>query len=79
MLINVTPEDIANGARCDDSHCPIALALVRECKEDNVTVSLDAIYVGPRRFDAPSAVSRFVVDFDEARPVTPFTFILPTE
>ena len=78
MLINVTPEDITRGVRLSACSCPIALAIKRTTT-DSASVTDHTIYIGTRHFATPQSVRRFIEYFDDARPVYPFTFILPTE
>lgn len=75
MRITVTAEDIAKGKRVSSNRCPIALA-VRRVIPDFLWVN--NWYVITQRGARPlsKSASKFTRDFDKARPVKPFKFIL---
>lgn len=79
MLITVTQEDIARGARWDCGTCPVALALTRAFGAQLHTSG--AWVWRPTRDETapllrplPPEVGLFVSRFDNHRPVEPFTF-----
>ena len=88
LVVEVTQEDIDHGVIGDADMCPIALA-VKRVAPGNVheVIVFDQVFItyrnncgteGTEQFKASTPVDafRFVVDFDEARPVSPFTFTL---
>ena len=83
MKINVTEEDIRMGLRYECSKCPIAIALKRAYKEERVAVSTVAflIYhlsIPLHTLDDDSNIVSFIEDFDNGRPVKPFSFEIKT-
>ncbi len=78
MRINVTAEDIANGARGDCYACPIALAARRAGLEDP-DVQDFLMYVSNdlgdvESTDLPAEAGVFMDRFDDGLPVQPFSF-----
>lgn len=85
-VVNVTEEDIRDGARLDTECCPVALALERQ-------FGLGWVYVDELKIDGvvgndgpefgcylnPPEVVEFIDAFDNERPVKPFSFTLPDE
>lgn len=80
LRVEVTAEHIAAGAASNAFHCPVALACeaagLRLARVDGVNVGFDG---GPEKRGSarlPVRASRFVDDFDNERPVKPFSFVL---
>ena len=82
MKVEVTQEDINRGMPKVCDRCPIALAMRR--------AGCAFVYVEPHRVDwrrrgilsgkyssLPSEATRFIMAFDNAEPVQPFTFEVP--
>lgn len=78
IKVKVTKQHIKNGKQDNVHFCPIALA-VRALGYKRVTVDSDNIITRNACFSMPYEASDFVFDFDEFRPVKPFTFIALTE
>ncbi len=82
MRIEVTQEDIDNGARNCNVGCPIARAIRRCTGEAYVSVGYDGASAGPsllesKRFRLPADVSERIVAFDSPGGVmVPFAFDL---
>jgi hypothetical protein len=76
--IEVTKEDIENGARKTSMRCPIALALTRTLGAD-CSVGLNDIYIqGVRRcVELPWPARAFIMRYDEGEAVVPFCFEIP--
>lgn len=82
VTITVTKEDIEKGVMSECDKCPIALAVAR------VGVKLPRVFASEVFFDDPDvpalrikaklppAATRFICDFDEDEPVSPFSFDL---
>lgn len=86
-LIDVTAEDIARGIRRDCDSCPLALAIVRRCKQGAfVAVGTDTVHFYPNRsvtgrlakevVRLPQSAADFRMCFDVHGPdqVRPFQF-----
>ena len=80
MKINVTEDDIKNGVVFACYKCPIALAVKRAVGAANVRVGTETIRIFkgavPRHFKMTDAAKVFVKDFDDSKPVQPFSFDL---
>jgi hypothetical protein len=81
MTITVTAEDLTQGVRGSHTACPIALAVTRATGADTVSVGRQFIRFwrdGKRygMYTTPTLWS-FIMDFDEGRPVKPFSFSFP--
>ena len=79
MKINVTEEDIRMGLRANCCYCPIAIALKKAFKVKRVAVSPVAFSIGRLRIfvctlDDNSNIANFIEDFDNEKPVKPFSF-----
>jgi hypothetical protein len=88
ITIEVTQEDINNGERKDGCKCPVALAFQRAGARGAFSVGY--FYVYPKGLTAsdsetvsdkiriarslPEEVTQFNHDFDDGKPVTPFSF-----
>lgn len=79
--IEVTQEDIDKGVPGNPCSCMVARAVRRRFAKHkkSVQVFYGGVYVGNRTFDLPKVAIRKMYDFDERRPVTPFTFIMETD
>ena len=75
MKIDVTQEDIVNGKKKSCDECPIALAMIRAGYK-NVSVGSYFISSGNLTYLVPPEVTKFVLDFDAEKPVSPFSFEL---
>jgi hypothetical protein len=73
ITVEVTAEDIANGARKVGGNCPIARAIRRATGCSDVFVTADAIVAG-EIYELPSEAEDFIWAFDGGQDVTPFTF-----
>lgn len=80
MKAKIIKKDIKHGERNSCADCPIALAVKRMLKLDNVLVyshvrvidnSLKATY-----YKLPKKATDFILKFDEGHTVKPFTFEL---
>jgi hypothetical protein len=81
LTVTVTAGDIARGERDDGSRCPIALAAGRAGIADPFA---GQAYIGTDEaesddgcypvYDLPAEARQFIGDFDNERPVAPFTF-----
>lgn len=86
MKINVTAEDIKNGARVHCCICPVSLAIRRALNQPinlenyfNVQTGFMLIsIVGEevKRYNTPKSVQRFINKFDMGKEVKPFSFFL---
>lgn len=79
--IEVTQEDIDNGAPCKARFCPIALAIKRKIHFEYFAISQSTFDYGPeenRKYgETPAEVARFISLFDCVRDsVKPFSFEL---
>src|SRR5690348_452339 len=82
--IEVTQEDIDKGLKGNCSACPIALAVNRTIPGANSTVSdmFNHVYcpgVSRKNADTPDDAAWFISDFDDGKPVEPFSFTLTLE
>lgn len=79
VRINVTKRDIELGKPGEGEGCPIALAARRHPELKGCAVGLGLIGTEALGYDSmplPEEARRFVVDFDDGRPVAPFSFTL---
>lgn len=84
IRINVTQEDIFNGARCSSSKCPVAQALHKIIKPEfhfSIGISdFTLIRRHPSKILAEGVISdevkTFIRDFDSYNQVKPFSFDL---
>ena len=78
MKITVTKEDIQKGRRGDPFLCPVARAIKRRCKLTGrkVVVGNSLASVLSRTLDIPKKAQKFINNFDDKRPVKPFSFNL---
>jgi len=75
MLVEVTAEDIANGTRASCANCPVARAVHRALGSP-ANVGLFEIWANDpfRQVKTTRAVRKFICDFDDGKPVAPFSF-----
>lgn len=81
LVIEVTADDIRLGKPHDACLCPIARAIARLLGADDVAVGLNDMCatflpgdLALTERDLPVEAARFIADFDDGRPVAPFTF-----
>ena len=78
FTVNVTQKDIDEGVAEDCYACPIALAAMRAtgCKGAGVSPYYLRLFYDNEEasYRLPRAAERFVLDFDEGKPVEPFSF-----
>jgi hypothetical protein len=74
--INVTQEDIDNGNNADACACPVALALRRSFKVDDIWVQPYEMSANGHVYMNPSKVRDFINNFDRGMKVKPFKFEL---
>ena len=81
MKIEVTQEHIDQGIINSLVNCPIALAIKSKgfnCRLDQLYIYIDLkdkiIYI-----QTPKFVANFIKDFDDGRPVSPFSFEIDNE
>ncbi len=89
IKISVTQEDIDHGTASDCATCPVALALKRTLKGNEVIV--EEVYAGVNYLyffykkrmvylcNTPRIVNKFMNDFDMGREVSPFDFEVEVE
>jgi len=75
MEIQVIKDDIKNGKRLNECHCPIALAFKRKGFK-SVKVTRHFVEIEGFDFELPNDVKNFVKDFDNKKNVEPFEFKL---
>lgn len=82
VTVEVTQADIEKGCKKDANNCPIARAVLR-CEKSITGVQVADSITGWRydgeevfRVDTPKAAYDFIDNFDNRRPVAPFTFTL---
>ena len=73
--VDVTADDIANGARLDCFACPIALAMKR-ATDAFLAIGANYVEFASHSVRLPREVSDFVFDFDGGYEVQPFSFDL---
>jgi hypothetical protein len=71
--IDVRAVDIAKGKRLQSGCCPIALAVHRCCRTDDVEVDIDFVRVGETYYESPAL---FIYRFDSRLSVRPSRFAL---
>lgn len=92
LTVRVTDKHIAEGVRCDDNSCPVALAVIDALAGAGIAcgaVSVECEYVQADFFEGgaervlrmyhaelPPRASDFVWDFDGEKPVVPFEMVL---
>lgn len=74
MKIQVTADDIARGAPCEQDFCPVALALHRATGRRWLVGFNAACTSDGGHLNLPLPVQVFVKAFDAAFPVEPFEF-----
>lgn len=92
ITVEVTPLDIAMGVRRSCFNCPIAKAVKRAIKRDDLEIGIEPCRVLAKKLDAqltygsfehfailPEEAMRFINSFDNEEPVQPFAFELLTE
>lgn len=78
MKIQVTQEDIDQGTPSEVCACPIALAAKRVFAHREIAVLDIVIQIGDRwEMALPDSAQKFIEEFDNGLPVTPFEFELP--
>lgn len=78
VKFNVTQGDIEKGKPNDSMWCPIGLCGKRTL-EQCVQVGVREIEINHHIYDLPKKAGKFIEDFDEQRPVKPFSFVLRLE
>lgn len=81
IVVNVTHSDIDDGTKMSCTGCPVVLGIRRslghlgDVRVGNPCVSL---WNNGRRYETivPPEASRFISNFDDGRPVSPFSFSL---
>jgi hypothetical protein len=82
VKVEVSPYCILVGRRYDDGHCPIAVAVKQAMDIDWAEVAEEDITVGTvddapsKTADLPRSARRFIKNFDRAKDVSPFNFVL---
>lgn len=72
--ITVAQQHINKGIRRYDCGCPIALALIEQCMTPQVRVRGMFADIAQHNVKLPKRAQKFICDFDNERPVKPFTF-----
>jgi hypothetical protein len=80
MDIEITQADIDNGRHNDPECCPVALAIRRQTPYPNAVVS--RLGWSPDSYESelisfPKSVEMFITNFDNRRPVSPRTLMIP--
>ena len=80
LEINLKQCHIDKGQRAECTRCPGALALLEQV-QDIESIDVDDVRVvfftpmGKRvRVETPVELQKFIIDFDDGKPVQPFTF-----
>lgn len=74
MIINVTADHISHGKRANACDCPVALAARAAGFKDAQVYASHMYWLGGRKMqDLPNKAMAFIRDFDEGRPVQPFS------
>ena len=73
MKFYIGKNDIKNGKRGDAYDCPIALAVKRKLKTDNVRVNFWSITINGTKYTAPRNAKEFIYNFDARNKVKPTT------
>lgn len=77
VTISVTQKDIDQGKQALCFFCPVALATQRTTDIENCTVGLEKIMIsGHRSVPLPLEVRQWIWDYDYARKVEPFSFVI---
>jgi len=81
IIVDVTEMDILEGVPMECDQCPIAIALLRHGEEVSVAVKNATLIKDGEMYTAglPSQVTKFICDFDDGLPVSPFQFPLNLE
>ena len=74
LVVEVTAEDIREGARVSCTTCPIARAASRTTGAPAWVAYTHIQVAAPGLFSTNDAARRFINDFDAGRPVEPQTF-----
>ena len=74
MKVTVTQEDIDKGRPQVGHGCPIAIAVKRSNKSNTVWIGRFTAFIGADCYPLPGTAMQFVKDFDNNKPVEPFTF-----
>lgn len=80
IIVEVTEQDIKDGARGDCYYCPIALAVQRALNHPpKVHVIISYVHVvmedlSMKTYSLPQVATDFIVDFDHDFKISPFTF-----
>lgn len=80
MTIHVTQDDISRGLKNDCCRCPIALAIEpfgRRLFVNEYSISYDRFE--EYGIELPKIAVQFIEDFDDYKPVKPFSFNLSAE
>lgn len=77
MLIEVTQADIDKGEASNCSECPVALAARRAFLSRNVSVNQVILCTNQDIYSLPKSARQFILDFDDGKPVKPFSFQIP--
>ena len=77
MKITVTQRDIERGSKFHCTRCPVARAIRRKlnCRLE-VFCTYGLLFNPKQYFKIPSIASIFIKDFDNEKPVRPFSFEL---
>jgi len=75
VRIDVTQEDIANGEQTAPWSCPVGQAITR-CYGPHGGVVATDVKIKHMVVLLPYEATRFIRDFDNGRPVKPFSFML---
>lgn len=73
-LIKITRQDISLGEPYSVSNCPVARAVIRTFKTQDVVVTGLDIEVKGVPYTVPQSVIKFVMNYDLEREVEPFSF-----
>ena len=78
-LINITQNDIKEGVQSSPTMCPIARAVRRALKPNDIYVDSMNVIIGRKVFLLPHAVTNFIQGYDIGLRVQPFKFTLDSE
>ena len=76
IKVDVTRNCITAGLRSFATKCPVALAVMAATKSDICLIFYNCITTRHGAFKTPIKVQKFIHNFDQGRPVKPFTFTL---
>lgn len=76
IRIHVTQRDIDEGVPGDINFCPVARAIKRKLKKDNVIVSTYGIRIDGLLKATPLDARTLIQAFDFGKPVQPLVFVL---